>query len=272
MSTRAPRRRVVFCTYPSLYSSVVLSRLLQADGIELAGVVLSTRLRGRGESMPAAVAGILRHAGLSYALYLQIAASLWRWLSPQHTLKDVAEMARRHGIAVHRTADINRDDSLQFLDGCRADALLCAHFNQRVGERILQTPGLLAMNIHPSPLPARRGFDPVFAAMREGDEQLGVTLHLMDSALDEGDVLEQMLLPRDPGNSLLANNLELFQQGAALAARWLARDDAAGAARPQGGAGDYQGWPCRADVARLNRRGGRLWRLKDLRDPSALGG
>lgn len=265
MNGTPPRRRVVFCTYPSIYSSLVLDRLLRAPAIDVVGVVLSTRIKGKGQFAPAAVIDILRHSGLAYAGYLLLASSLWRLAKPWHGLVDVSVVARQRQIALHHTADINAATSRQFIDDLAADVLLCAHFNQRLGGALLQSPDLLALNIHPSPLPAYRGFDPVLFAMLDQQSQLGVTLHVMDEAFDEGDVIETVAVPRDAGRSLLSNNLALFEVGVTLAVQRLSQGLPAKAGRPQSGGGHYVGWPQVADVGRLRRQGERLWRLADLR-------
>lgn len=52
-----------------------------------------------------------------------------------------------------------------------------------------------ALNIHPSLLPKLRGPEPVFHAYRQGLEETGVTLHVMDDGWDSGPILAQERIP-----------------------------------------------------------------------------
>lgn len=258
--------RLVFCTYPSLYSSVVLDILAACPQIEIVGIVESTRFKRKGVGHLRSVIEILRQAGLSYALYLLVASTLWRLLGSR-PLPTVSAFARRHGIPLHRSADINNASSLAFLQACRPDVLLCAHFNQRLGEQPLKLPVRHAINIHPSALPAYRGFDPVFFAMARREAAMGVSLHLMDTEFDQGDLLAVSELPVEPQASLMANNLKLFTEGARLAVGFLSAADGQLASRQQACEGEYLGWPTRAEVKGFRRSGCRLWSLSDLKQP-----
>jgi methionyl-tRNA formyltransferase len=51
--------------------------------------------------------------------------------------------------------------------------------------------GTACLNIHPSLLPAYRGPAPVFWQFRNGERDLGVTLHALNDELDAGPVLAQ---------------------------------------------------------------------------------
>jgi len=47
------------------------------------------------------------------------------------------------------------------------------------------------INIHPSLLPEYKGVDPVFFAMKDNSEEIGVSLHEMDEDFDSGRILLQ---------------------------------------------------------------------------------
>ena len=56
-------------------------------------------------------------------------------------------------------------------------------------------PRLGWLNGHPSLLPRHRGPLPVAWAIREGDEEIGITFHRMDAELDTGPILAQRRIP-----------------------------------------------------------------------------
>ena len=51
------------------------------------------------------------------------------------------------------------------------------------------------LNGHPSLLPRHRGPIPIAWAIRDGDEEIGITFHRMDAELDTGPILAQRRLP-----------------------------------------------------------------------------
>ena len=59
----------------------------------------------------------------------------------------------------------------------------------------LAVPRLGWLNGHPSLLPRHRGPLPVAWAIREGDEEIGITFHRMDADLDTGPILAQRRYP-----------------------------------------------------------------------------
>ncbi|MFE2847169.1 methionyl-tRNA formyltransferase [Streptomyces scopuliridis] len=77
------------------------------------------------------------------------------------------------------------------LRGYGLDLLVCYGFSWRLPRSVLQTPRYGVLNIHSSLLPKYRGPAPVLWAIRNGDADLGVTVHRMDEDFDTGPVLAQ---------------------------------------------------------------------------------
>lgn len=68
---------------------------------------------------------------------------------------------------------------------------LCAGYMWLIPPDVLAIPRLGVVNSHPSLLPRHRGPYPFAWAVREGDTELGMTVHLMDEAFDTGPILTQ---------------------------------------------------------------------------------
>jgi methionyl-tRNA formyltransferase len=77
----------------------------------------------------------------------------------------------------------------------RPDLVVCMGFPWRIPPEALAVPRLGWLNGHPSLLPRHRGPLPVAWAIREGDEEVGITFHLMDAELDTGPILSQRRFP-----------------------------------------------------------------------------
>lgn len=74
------------------------------------------------------------------------------------------------------------------------DLIISAAFPRKVPPEMLAVPRYGALNLHPSPLPAGRGPNPI-RLVYEGSDILGATLHRMDPEFDTGPILSQRLRP-----------------------------------------------------------------------------
>ena len=81
------------------------------------------------------------------------------------------------------------------LASVEADLVVCMGFPWKIPPEALAVPRLGWLNGHPSLLPRHRGPLPVAWAIREGDEEIGITFHLMDAELDTGPILAQRPYP-----------------------------------------------------------------------------
>ena len=109
-------------------------------------------------------------------------------------------------------------------------------------------PKLGALNVHPSLLPKYRGATPIQTALRDGENETGVSIMLMDAGMDTGDIVLQERTPIDPderygelhdrlarfGAQVLAHAIDLArsgyvprmpQSGKAVVTRPLSKDD-----------------------------------------------
>ncbi|MDN3358374.1 formyltransferase family protein [Actinomadura sp. DC4] len=77
------------------------------------------------------------------------------------------------------------------LAGYHADLAVVYGFNWKLPPAVLQLPRFGVINIHSSLLPEYRGPAPVLWAIRNGDPEIGFTIHRMDHDFDTGPILAQ---------------------------------------------------------------------------------
>ena len=106
----------------------------------------------------------------------------------------VTGQARRRGIPIV-WIDKMSPDELAPLRERAPDLLLVGGFSIILKPPILNLPRLGCVNTHSSLLPRHRGPNPFTAAILAGDEETGVTFHVMDEGIDTGDILEQRRMP-----------------------------------------------------------------------------
>lgn len=248
-------KRVVFCTYPSLYSDIVLSALLSNADIELVGVVMSTRTANTQDNFFTGAWRHLKRSGVCYTFYQWVVTQGYQVLINWRGKSSLRQRIESLGIPILPTRDINHADSLAFIQNIKADILLCAHFNQLIKPVLLGIPSLSCLNIHPSLLPDYKGVDPGFYMLLDDAETMGVTVHLQSEIFDEGDILAQRVLHQPPKRSLMSLNSVLFQLGADAAVEVITSND--WSPKPQASGGRYDSWPTKAQV-RLFRKKYRL--------------
>jgi len=81
------------------------------------------------------------------------------------------------------------------LASVQPDLVVCMGFPWKIPADALAVPRLGWLNGHPSLLPRHRGPLPVAWAIRDGDEETGITFHRMDADLDTGPILSQRRIP-----------------------------------------------------------------------------
>ena len=138
------------------------------------------------------------------------------------------------------------------------DLGLCAGYTWLLPPAVLAIPRLGVVNSHPSLLPRHRGPYPIAWAIREGDADLGMTVHLMDEQFDTGPILAQGARPMPAGTSIEAFAPVLQSLGAELLPGALSRVLAGDTGEPQSEVGASYAPPFGEDYAELDPRRSRV--------------
>jgi len=148
------------------------------------------------------------------------------------------------------------------LDSVRPDLVVCMGFPWKIPPAALAVPSHGWLNGHPSLLPRHRGPTPVAWAIRNGEEEFGITFHRMDAELDTGPILAQRSAPLGE----LAEPDELYGRMGQMVMETfgeaLARLAAGEAGEPQPEGGEYESFFADADAGLdLSRPAEELHRL-----------
>jgi len=115
----------------------------------------------------------------------------------QRVVSPVHSAAERLGLPVDQVDARDRRALLRCLEAVSPDVLVVVAWGGMIPRKVLQSPGLTALNVHASLLPRWRGAAPVERAIMAGDSLTGVTIMYMAAGLDEGDIMLQRELPLD---------------------------------------------------------------------------
>jgi methionyl-tRNA formyltransferase len=150
-------------------------------------VVIVTRIPPVLEGFDA----VVRDAGHEPVAYLTMRNVDGRYGPPAQT----SDLVMAAGPDLDVLLPARRSSIAPLLASARPDLVVCMGFPWRIPPDALAVPRLGWLNGHPSLLPRHRGPLPVAWAIREGDEEIGITFHRMDADLDTGPILSQRPYP-----------------------------------------------------------------------------
>ena len=184
---------------------------------------------------------------------LDAAGGLGRRLTGRY--HSVTRLAAAHGLPVWRTADVNAP---RFVDRVRSldpDLFLSVVAGQRLGPELLSIPDD-AVNLHGSLLPKYRGRAVAFWPLYYGDDETGVTAHLMTTEWDAGPIVAQRSFPLRDDDTMHDVYRRLAATGADLARDLLERYPTDFETRPnETTPSDYHSLPTPAERERFLSRG-----------------
>ncbi len=102
-------------------------------------------------------------------------------------------------IALHNHIPVYQPERLSYDEFKSAagdlDVAIVAAYGKIIPEKILSFPKHGTVGVHPSLLPRHRGPTPIQSAILNGDEESGVSIFLVDRAVDHGAVLGSTSIP-----------------------------------------------------------------------------
>jgi methionyl-tRNA formyltransferase len=148
---------------------------------------------------------------------------------------DLEPLARAHGIAVRRRADINSAGSVQHVRELRPDLMVVSGWTRLLSAELLSVPPRGVVGFHASLLPRYRGRAPVNWAILRGEALTGNTMMYLDPGVDTGDIIDQRAVPIAPDDTCATVYAKVGQAGAEMLGQHLpALLDGTAPRRPQG--------------------------------------
>jgi methionyl-tRNA formyltransferase len=133
-----------------------------------------------------------------------------------------ARLAKSLSLPLFQPASLRPDEAVSRLAGGRADLFVVAAYGKILPQRVLDLPGLFAVNVHGSVLPRWRGASPVQAAILAGDATTGVSIMKMEAGMDTGPVFATEETAIGENENAAELGARLAEMGAGLLVRTLA--------------------------------------------------
>jgi len=110
----------------------------------------------------------------------------------------VAELAQAHDVPVLLRDRPDDEELMSRLKDADPDLIVANNWRTWIPPQIFRLPRHGTLNVHDSLLPAYAGFSPLIWALINGEQEVGVTAHMMDEDLDAGDIVVQRAVPVGP--------------------------------------------------------------------------
>jgi methionyl-tRNA formyltransferase len=133
----------------------------------------------------------------------------------------VKKLALKHSLEVFQPVKLRNSEEMQRLAALEPDLILVSAFGQILPQSILDIPRFGCLNVHPSLLPKYRGATPIPSAILGGDKETGVTIMLMDTGMDTGPIVSQIIVGIEPQDTTESLSNRLAQAGVRLLAETL---------------------------------------------------
>lgn len=148
--------------------------------------------------------------------YGQLGATMLRGLARHHEVAlvlthdcdftglgepDVEVAAAELGLPVVRSPRAAEPDVHARVREAAPEVIVSTNWRTTVPPEVLHIPRLGALNVHDALLPRYAGFGAVNWAIRNGENQTGLTVHYMDEKLDTGPVVVRSLVPIHPDDT-----------------------------------------------------------------------
>jgi folate-dependent phosphoribosylglycinamide formyltransferase PurN len=95
------------------------------------------------------------------------------------------------GINTYVTDKVNSEETVRWLRFLSPDIIVVSTFHYILKREVIDLPTIATLNVHCSLLPKYRGPDPINAALQDGVNETGVTIHWVDEGIDTGDIVLQ---------------------------------------------------------------------------------
>lgn len=186
--------RVILLTHGG--AELVLARLLDLEGVEVAGVFVETETtprRGLREKLRRSV----RYDGWA-ATVSKLAGQLLGRRADADVFEsgrdELREMCDARGVPIHFVANYHTEEVAGLLRSTQAD-LGVIYGTNIIRESVFRLPRLGSINLHQGLAPFYRGGPPVFWELYNGEPEVGLTVHFVEAKVDTGAVLLQETVP-----------------------------------------------------------------------------
>ena len=261
-------RKYVFIQDDGTYLPKLLDKYLREFADSTAGVNIQASTQGK-RTLAQTVVDLYKVYGFGYWQWKlrhilsskvrgKVVNGLLRSTRRCHT---VAAVAKRNGVPVHHTRDVNSEEFRAMLRELGVEFIVSISGTQLYKKDLRRQIPFGIVNCHGALLPKYRGLMPSFWTLANGEEWGGSTVHYVDRKLDNGPIVVQRkyrIWPHDTLEDVMARSKDLAAETIIEAVRLIEAGDPPLMPNPEAEMTHF-GMPAAADTARFKRLGHRFY-------------
>ena len=213
--------RIVFLAVDDEFAGAMQKHVYAKHADWIVGSVISTTSLYKKSGVQAAVF-VLQRSGLRYCVEM-FRMKVVRKMMQQDNKVRPSQLAQQHNVEMFYSKNINDVESLNKLKSWAPDVIISTNFSHYVGDRVRSIAPNGAWNLHKSYLPHFRGMAPSFYALLQGEKQAGATLHKIAKGFDTGDIIDQVAIPIERGDTVYSLNQRTSDLGGQMMQQVLER-------------------------------------------------
>lgn len=107
----------------------------------------------------------------------------------------ISQRAEELNIECTEPEDPNSADFVEVLKKQNADLFVLGGYGKIIKQNVINLPKIMAINLHGGKLPEYRGSSPINWSLINNEKQFGISIIKVDSGVDTGDIIGEMLFP-----------------------------------------------------------------------------
>lgn len=182
------------------------------------------------------------------------------WMGSTRNCHSVAAVARKYGVEVTESVDVNSEEFLAHLREKDVSFIVSISGTQLYRKKLRQQTKHGIVNCHGALLPKYRGLMPSFWTLANGETEGGTSVHFVDAKLDNGPIVvqkEYRIHPHDTLEEVMARSKDLAAEAIIECVRLVEAGDPPMMPNPESEMTHFS-MPTKEDVRRFREKGHRF--------------
>ena len=179
----------IFSTKLNFWNTVIINEFLTNEKITIMGIYFS-QTQGGDKGFTFKLKRLWNY-GLINIMKIIIQKIFYKSSKQKSFILQCQQKIIDQKINIYRGNDFN---SCLNIASELADISILVYFNKIVKKKYI-TDDFQIINIHPGNLPEYKGVQPVFWALLKNENEINVTIHLVDSGIDTGPIYKKISVP-----------------------------------------------------------------------------
>ena len=204
--------------------------------------------------------GLIDFFKMGFRYFKTKSLSKLTYVYPKSEWADLKRLCQAQNVNLLYQNSLHQPEFLDKLRRQNLDLIISVAAPTIFKQELIDIPRLGCLNIHHAPLPRYRGMMPNFWQLYHGEKTVGITIHKINSKIDEGEIILQRQVLVNPSESLdtLIKRTKRLGAHYMVEAIKMIRNGKARYKKNRPEEGSYFSFPKREDVRKFRGMGYRL--------------